>query len=196
MMDVDGVLVRGRPQDGLPYTTDLERDLGLSAELLKSRFFKPHWHDIVTGRVPLTGRLAAVLKEIAPGLDVETFIDYWFLNDSRLDRAVLESLAAYRERDIKVFLATNQEHRRAEYLMQRLGLADHVDGIFYSADLGHRKPSGEFYRHVTRRTGIFPSRTVLVDDTLDNVKAARDFGWQAVHWTGENTLAELLSPHL
>ena len=29
MVDVDGVLVHGRPQDGLPYFTSIERDLGI-----------------------------------------------------------------------------------------------------------------------------------------------------------------------
>ena len=192
MMDVDGVLVRGRPQDGLPFATDLEKDLGLPLELWQRRFFKPNWAEIVTGRAPLTERLASVLAEIAPTLDVETLVDYWFRNDSRIDQALLDSLAAYRARGIKVFLATNQEHRRADYLMNSLGLADHVDGIVYSADLGHRKPSAEFYQLATQRAQTTADRIMLIDDTLENVEAARAYGWGAVHWTGDMTLAEAL----
>lgn len=193
MMDVDGVLVRGRPGDGLPFATDLEQDLGISLERLQRGFFKPHWAEIVTGRAPLTETLSAVLASIAPELGVETLIDYWFSKDAGIDREVLNSLAPYRADNIKVFLATNQEHRRAAYLMQNLGLADHVDGIVYSAALGHRKPDAEFYRQATDRAGAQPARIVLVDDTLENVEAARQFGWQAIHWTGETTLAEALS---
>ena len=195
MMDVDGVLVRGRPQDGLPFATDLEKDLGLNLELWQRRFFKPNWAEIVTGQAPLTERLAGVLAEIAPTLDVETLVEYWFRNDSRIDQGVLESLAAYRARDIKVFLATNQEHRRADYLMNDLGLADHVDGIFYSADLGYRKPSAEFYQLATQRIGAAPDRIVLVDDTLENIEGAKAFGWAAVHWTGEIGLEQALAPY-
>ena len=192
MMDVDGVLVRGRPEDGLPFATDIERDLGLSLELLRSEFFKPHWSEIVTGRAPLTERLSAVLARIAPELGVETLIDYWFSKDARVDRDVLNGLAHYRAQNIKVFLATNQEHRRAAYLMTDLGLADHVDGIVYSAQLGHRKPEQDFYRLATQRVGAAPDRIMLIDDTLENVQGALQFGWQAVHWTGDIALADAL----
>jgi putative hydrolase of the HAD superfamily len=50
MVDVDGVLVHGRPADGLPLFTYLERDLGLAAPLLQREFFKPYWVGIVTAR--------------------------------------------------------------------------------------------------------------------------------------------------
>ena len=193
MMDVDGVLVRGRPEDGLPFATDIEKDLGLSLGLLQREFFKPHWSEIVTGRAPLTERLSAVLAKIAPELGVETLIDYWFSKDARIDRDVLDGLARYRAQNIKVFLATNQEHRRAAYLMNDLGLADHVDGIVYSAELGYRKPQQDFYRLATQRVGAAPDRIVLVDDTLENVESATAFGWQAVHWTGDSLLADALS---
>ena len=50
MIDVDGVLVTGRPSDGLHWATSLEADLGLSFAILQDTFFKRYWEDIVTGR--------------------------------------------------------------------------------------------------------------------------------------------------
>lgn len=38
MMDVDGVLVTGRPQDGAHLVADLEKDLGISLEVLQRDF--------------------------------------------------------------------------------------------------------------------------------------------------------------
>ena len=81
---------------------------------------------------------------------------------------------------------------RAAYLMNELGLADHVDGMVYSAALGHRKPTPEFYRLTGERACARPHDIVLVDDTLDNVDAARTFGWHAVHWTGEVSIDDAL----
>ena len=57
MVDVDGVLIHGRPVDGLPLFTYLERDLGLRHDLLQREFFQPHWGDIVTGREALKPRI-------------------------------------------------------------------------------------------------------------------------------------------
>lgn len=93
MVDVDGVLIHGRPEDGLPLFTYLERDLGLRLDLLQQEFFRPYWGDIITGREALEPQLASVLERIAPHLSAATLIDYWFKNDSRLNRDLLKSSA-------------------------------------------------------------------------------------------------------
>jgi putative hydrolase of the HAD superfamily len=77
-----------------------------------------------------------------------------------------------------------------------MGLGAHVDGIVYSAEIGHRKPSPDFYRIAADRADAVASQIVLIDDTLPNVEAARQCGWRAVHWTGENGLHEALAPYL
>ncbi|ACE89281.1 UNVERIFIED_ORG: putative hydrolase of the HAD superfamily [Rhizobium esperanzae] len=189
MVDVDGVLIHGRPADGLPHFTFLERDLGLRLDLLQQAFFQTHWSEIIIGREALEPRLSAVLAEIAPHVTAATLIDYWFENDSRLDLNLLEELAALRQSGVALFLATNQEHRRARYLMEEAGLGAHVDGIIYSAALGHRKPSPDFFRLASERAGALPGDIAFIDDMAENIEAARQFGWHAAQWTAGTTLA-------
>jgi putative hydrolase of the HAD superfamily len=196
MMDVDGVLVSGRPSDGRHLFAELQADLGLSPDRLRQTFFTPFWEAIVTGREGLTERLTPVLAEIAPKVSAERLIAYWFENDSRVDQAVLSAVKHYRDRGLPVFLATNQEHLRADYLMRQVGLGAHVDGIIYSAALGHRKPSAEFFERAAAIAAAAPEDIVLVDDTLANVEAARQAGWHAVHWTADKVLGDELSSHL
>jgi len=183
MVDVDGVLVHGRPADGLPLFTYLERDLGLPVTVLQQEFFKPFWADIVTGKEPIEPRLAAVLAKIAPHLETETLLQYWFENDSRLDDRLLEDLAELRRSGVTLHLATNQEHRRAAWLMNYHGLARHFDDIFYSAKLGHRKPSQDFFHLATEAVGFRPEDIGFIDDAPENVEGAQQFGWKAVQWT-------------
>lgn len=196
MMDVDGVLVSGRPSDGRQLFAELEKDLGLSPDRLRETFFTPFWEAIVTGREGLTERLIPVLREIAPKVSAERLITYWFENDSRIDQNVLAVVRHYRRSGVPVFLATNQEHMRADYLMQQMGLGADVDGIIYSAAIGYRKPSAEFFDRAAEIAGADPSDIVLVDDTPANVEGARQRGWSAVHWTGEQPLGEALAPYL
>lgn len=192
MLDVDGVLVNGRPQDGKHLFTDLERDLGLSRSLLQAAFFDVYWQEIVMGRDALLPRLRSVLGKIAPQLEAQRLIDYWFVNDSRIDVAMLADVDALRRGGMKVFLATNQEHLRARYLMEQMELGAHVDGIVYSAALGVRKPMPEFYRLAAERTGVAPDEIVFIDDVAANIEAARAARWNAVLWTGEQRLQELV----
>lgn len=192
MLDVDGVLITGRPADGLSWSTDLERDLGISPADLQREFFRKHWDDIIVGHAGIEEGLAAALDRIAPHMDPGDLMAYWFGSDSRIEPAVLEDVASCRAAGIAVWLATNQEHRRAAYLMNELGLALYVDGILYSAELGCRKPETAFYRQAELRTGFAPGELLLVDDTPANVAAAIEAGWNAVRWTGEAPLAIVL----
>lgn len=183
MVDVDGVLVDGRPEDGLPWQSSLEEDLGFTSETLHKQFFAPHWENIVLGRTGLMEPLTTALQKIAPHVDPDEFISYWFEKDSRLVRPLLQELSSLRNEGILLYLATNQEHLRAAYLMERIGLAEQVDGIFYSAGLGVKKPNLEFFTKVQESVGVCGNEILLIDDTHQNIEAALKAGWQALHWT-------------
>ncbi len=67
--------------------------------------------------------------------------------------------------------------------MEKLGLAEHVDGIFYSARLGAKKPDMEFFAKVQAAVGLCGEEVLLIDDSRQNIEAALKAGWQALHWT-------------
>ena len=190
MVDVDGVIIT--PQPG-GWAADLETDLGLSGAVLQERFFRPHWDDVVLGRAALHDRLGAVLAETAPHLTSRQLADYWFEKDARLNAALLAELDALRAGGLQVHLATIQEHERARYLWDDLGLGEHFDGMHYAAELGLKKSDPAFYAVVEARTGFTAGDLALLDDTLTNVEVARACGWRGLHWTGEQTLADLLA---
>jgi putative hydrolase of the HAD superfamily len=187
MVDVDGVLVDGRPEDGRHWHTSLAEDLGFAPATLHEHFFAPYWEDIVLGRAGLMEHLTAALQKIAPHVSPDEFVSYWFERDSRLVTSLLQELSSLRSTGIRVYLATNQEHLRAAYLMEKLGLAEHVDGIFYSARLGARKPDREFFAKVQAAVGLRGEELLLIDDSRENIEAARSAGWQALHWTKDSS---------
>ena len=53
MVDVDGVLIDGRPEDGRQWQASVEEDLGFPSDALHEQFFAPHWENIVLGRAGL-----------------------------------------------------------------------------------------------------------------------------------------------
>ncbi|GAA1364280.1 haloacid dehalogenase [Arthrobacter rhombi] len=72
--------------------------------------------------------------------------------------------------------------------MRGHGLEHRFRAVVNSADLGFKKPDPRAFggahqvieSHVSRAVGR--SEIIFVDDRLDNVEAARAFGWQAVHF--------------
>src|SRR5580765_3779337 len=183
MVDVDGVLVDGRPEDGRHWHASIEEDLGFTSATLHERFFAPYWENIVLGHAGLMDHVATALQTIAPQISPAAFVAYWFERDSRLVAPLLAELSLVRSAGIRVYLATNQEHLRAAYLMEKLGLAEHVDGMFYSARLGAKKPDMDFFAKVRAAVGLRGEELLLIDDSRQNIDAALEAGWQALHWT-------------
>lgn len=192
MLDVDGVLVAGRPSDGKPWTTDLERDLGLSAQELGRRFFAESWKQVIIGQRDLEDALQACLDTMEADVSAQTLIAYWLDNDAGLVASVLDDCRDAKQRGVPIYLTTNQEHLRAAYLMDNLGLAAEVDGIIYSAQLGVEKPDPSFFDGARMLTGRQAGEHLLVDDIEANVAAARKAGWRAVHWTSGSRLMDIL----
>jgi putative hydrolase of the HAD superfamily len=191
MVDVDGVLLVH--PDAAGWSGHLERDLGVSADDLHRHFFDVHWGDIICGRANLRERLAPVLMNLAPSITCDQLIEYWFSHDAHLNGDLLGELDVLRSRGFKIHLATVQEHERARFLWERLGMQNHFDGLHYAADLGCAKPELAFFQLIERRTGLLPNEIFFIDDRIENVEGARKAGWRAAHWTQETNLMDLLS---
>ena len=190
MVDVDGVLIAHPHPRG--WSANLEIDLGISPAALHERFFRREWDDVVHGRAALRDRLAPALAEIAPAAFPDDLIAYWFSNDAHVDHRLLAELQHLRREGFELHLATVQEHERAKYIWDNLGLRETFDSIHYSAALGCSKPDHAFYRAVESATRLSPDAIFFIDDKVENVAAAKECGWTAALWTGHETVRELM----
>lgn len=190
MVDVDGVLITHPHPKG--WSANLEIDLGISPPALHERFFHQEWDDVVHGRAAIRDRLAPALAEIAPAVLPDVLIEYWFSNDAHVDDRLLRELQHLRREGFELHLATVQEHERAKYLWENLRLRESFDRIHYSAALGYSKPNHAFYRGVETAARLSPEAIFFIDDRVENVEAAKECGWAAALWTGEETVRELM----
>ncbi|MEY1555696.1 HAD family hydrolase [Yoonia sp. R2331] len=187
MLDVDGVLVTAGPNGG-SWSDQLEADLGIPKRDLLDAFFHKYWAEIIIGKAEMMPMLEAALDEIGTEVSATALRDYWFAQDATLNTDMLREVAEIRAAGVPVWLATNQEHLRAAYLLDDLGLGDMVDGAIWSAAVGAKKPDPAFFAAVEARVGKPQATFVFVDDRLPNVEAARACGWVAHHWTGDQSL--------
>jgi putative hydrolase of the HAD superfamily len=185
MLDVDGVLVTGAPTPG--FVRDAARDAML--DIARQTLTADDWQLLATGKADL---LEMVRTRIAV-TDPEGLLDYLYRSETEIDADVLAGVKRVRTAGMPVFLATNQEHRRARYLMETLALSAMVDGIVHSAALGHRKPSLEYFAAAAAKVGAKARDIVFIDDNEGNVAAARVAGWRATHWLGDLSLDDAIS---
>lgn len=65
-------------------------------------------------------------------------------------------------------------------------------GTTVSGEIGLIKPDRRIYEHHTNAFGIEPAAALFIDDSQKNVDGAIAAGWQAVLFTGADTLGEQL----
>lgn len=183
--DVDGVLVHGyhaRPDLTRRWNENLLADLGVDPDRFNDEFI----FDIFIKKV-VVGEMAIIdaLERRLPGLGYKgspmAFLHYWLSHDSTLNTDLVNTVRKLKARDdVRLYIATNQDHSRAQWLWQTLGLGELFEDIFYSARTGIRKPEKGFFDFIEHRIGPQTQPPLFFDDTSKVIDGARAYGWEAV----------------
>jgi putative hydrolase of the HAD superfamily len=127
------------------------------------------------------------------------FAGYWLSHDSHVNEPLLDVVRKLKARgDVRLYVATNQEHMRAQWLWQTLKFGEVFEDIFHSARVGHAKPARPYYEWVSNRIGPQEEPPLFFDDSAAVIKGAREHGWEAVQFdeledvTGHPWIAERL----
>ncbi|MEO1020276.1 MAG: HAD-IA family hydrolase [Pseudomonadota bacterium] len=190
--DVDGVLIDGwhaRPERRKPWDATLEEDLGVDKDRFQQLFFQKRadgrpslMEECLTGARGLKAALAEILPLVGHRGSVDEFITYWFRKDSNINRDVLDIVSSLSNKPgIELYIATGQEHLRADFLWQQLDFQRYFRDIFYSAKVGYLKKDPAFFKAVNRALKIDTrEKPLFFDDQPEIVNLAKQAGWDAV----------------
>jgi putative hydrolase of the HAD superfamily len=148
-------------------------------------FVRSHGSDATHDQVVARAR-AMSLGRITPadfwksvGVDGEANrLDDEYLSLFHLNPGVVRFMRYLRERGVRVACVTNDSTVWATKLRARHSLEGLVDPWIVSGAVGVRKPDRPIYEVLRRVTGVAPEKILVVDDDLDNLDAARSFGFQ------------------
>ena len=185
--DVDGVLVHGyhaRPELQRHWDANLPDDLGIDRERFRNEFiFDIFIKRVVIGETSLIEALDRRLPSLGYRGSSMAFVQYWLSRDSDLNQPLIDVVRRLKARsDLKLYIATNQDHMRAMWLWQTMGLGELFEDIFYSARAGVRKPEKGFFDFIEHRIGPQAEPPLFFDDTPKVIDGARAQGWEAVQF--------------
>lgn len=94
----------------------------------------------------------------------------------------LEMLAALR-RKYRVYLLSNTNAFHWEYSVKEYfkDTSLYFDRLYLSYELGMSKPDRRIFEHLIADTGISVGETLLLDDSADNCRMARELGFHVWH---------------
>jgi glucose-1-phosphatase len=70
-------------------------------------------------------------------------------------------------------------------------IEDYFDEVYYSHEIGMRKPDAETYAHVIKTNNLIPRKTLFIDDMEQNIIGAQSVGLKTVHLTNQDHLPQL-----
>lgn len=177
VFDADGVLV-------FPwrFAEHLSGEFGITREATRA-FFEGKFTDCLLGKADLAEALPPYLAEWGWTGSCEEFMQLWFSVEDAVDARVLGVVQELRGAGLICCLASNQEKHRAEYLRTVMGLGAEFDKLFFSCEIGAKKPDARFYEAVEAALGLSGEQIAFWDDSPGHVDVAKKRGWRAELYT-------------
>ncbi|EAT0833783.1 HAD family phosphatase [Salmonella enterica] len=132
------------------------------------------------------------LSQSAPELDLsqarlEQFGEQWF--DGILpNQLMIDLFRKVKATGLKVGILTNNVVEWENHWKRVAVISEEADVIVDSCKVGCRKPETEIFAIAAERAGVRPEENLLIDDVPENCIAARQCGWESVHFK-DNTSA-------
>lgn len=131
---------------------------------------------------------ARILREmVSPQLDAKAFWEYFSsLAEQAFAQGVekkpgLDELLAYLgERNVPCAVASSSSRRGIESNLRSIGATDRFQAIVPSSDVSHAKPAPDIFLEAARRLGTKPSRTMVLEDSFNGVRAGAAGGFFTV----------------
>jgi putative hydrolase of the HAD superfamily len=115
-----------------------------------------------------------------------------FFSGDNMDWDLLKQIQSLRSQ-YKTGLLSNAWMDARQSLGTKFPAWDVFDFIFFSAEIHLKKPDPKIYQYVTDFMRILPEETIFVDDQLENVEAANQFGIHGIRFhNSEQAMRDVL----
>ena len=153
------------------------------------------YHRLERGEIPLEQARDEILDLGRTRYNVEVDILQFFLRiPGGVRQLLVDRVKELKREGYPTAMITNNIREYADSWRALIPVEDLFDLVVDSSQVGMRKPNPAIFRlTLDRLGGLAPERTVFLDDSEGNVKAAKALGMQAIHVRGDisQAIAEL-----
>lgn len=177
LLDIDGVILRWSTRFSQKYA----EEHNIPYDEINT-FFKNEFEECSVGKKDLKAALPAYLKKWNWPGTIDEFLSYWFEQQMDVDHDLLKAVQNVRKTGTKVYLASNQEIYRTDYLKNYLELNKNFDGGFFSCEFGVRKENPKFFQKILETLKVEPENLLFFDDDIKNIKTAESVGIESIQY--------------
>ena len=180
-LDIGGVLLNLHPERTITYL----RDCTILPTKILQEAMTDDIHDLYERGIINDDEFFEGYQRNLPqpdSLGKDDFFTAWLMFLGKPTRIM--SLAERLNDDYAVWLLSNTNPFHVRYLEKKNQIAK-VTGYFYSFEFGVRKPEPDFFDVALSLSGADAETSLFVDDKIENVMAAANFGLQTIYFQSE-----------
>lgn len=188
IFDLGGVLVDWDPQNLYKKVFDTQEEI----DWFLNNVCTPEWNMEQDGGRTITEANAVKIAEFPKyEKQIKMFYDKWnemFIGAIEENVIIQQKLIA--NNNYKVCALTNWSAEKWEEGKNLFPFLNDFKNVIVSGKEKTRKPFPKIYEILLGRFDLNPENCVFIDDNLDNIKAAEEFGISGIHFTSVKQLKE------
>lgn len=154
--------------------------------------------DLETGKISAQRFINSLLPYLRSGTTPNMVVHAWNAMILNVPIEKLQLLTELKEKyPVYLLSNTNELHvpvvRREWAKVTSLPMEHYFNRIFFSNEVHLRKPDRSIFEYVCSEEGLNPARTLFIDDSIQHIRGAEEFGLQTIHLTEPTALIQLFS---
>lgn len=193
IFDLGGVIYDINYQNTIDAFTDLG---ALNAKSLYSQAEQSKLFDqYEIGAITTDQFIKGLKRELPKGVTPEEIKLAWNIMLTGIPEHRLDFLEEVAER-YNIYLLSNTNELHLNQINEEMDkfdygdLRSYFDGVYYSFEIGLRKPNLDIFETIIEREELDPEETLFIDDSAQHVKGAKKAGLHAFHHI-ENDIADI-----
>jgi len=194
LFDMGGVII----DLNINATLEAFYNIGFPPELLKypENYNTDVFYKYETGKIGTEEFRESIRLSTGVMFEDSVFDDAWRAMLINIPGERIELIKKLKSKfDLYILSNTSALHTPVfENLFQRNGgvsMKDLFKKCFYSNEIGYHKPDENAYKYALENAEIEAKETLFLDDNIQNIKAAKDLGFNAIHISKHMDLADL-----
>ena len=196
LFDIDGVLIHYNN-----YSLEMvKKGQNIDVEKIMEQYYQSTENiECDKGKKDIYEEIQPYLKKFGWDSDPKKYFALiWNYEKKFVDRDLMVKIKKLKKRN-KLFITSNQNIYRKNFLIKELSLDENFDDCFFSCDIGYVKKENEYWKYITeyiKKKELDKEEIVFLDDLIDNINIARSNGFKSLHITSKRQIMMYLDSEI
>ena len=123
---------------------------------------------------------------------IQAYHDNWKDSIGVAYDGTVEIMKHLKQKGYMLYGLSNWSAETFPYARQKYNFFDLLDDMVISGQVGHVKPEPEIYHILLKKIGRPAQECLFIDDSLPNIQQAQKMGFNTIHFTSSEQLADHL----